>query len=294
MRTLKVLGPVITTLFLAVTAVGCAATEAGDDATTASNIQPFVDTLGGLGRGNWAYSFAVVRADGTRKVLVSKNADASKMGASTFKLFTGWTAFKRRTMDQDTLSNMLHHSNNGQADEAMRANGGTAANRKWLTGNGVALSNKFHQYDGSGLDNSSRLTANDLMALLTRIKADPEYKTFRGLLARPDESSTLSGRFDSLSGRIFAKTGTYPNSQVKALAGFAVLPDGENTLLFAVVGSGVGDSGSAYDRVEDVVRNAVAHAGDYVAPTEVGRVDNDPKSDDDVPRGPEGYSDSPL
>lgn len=236
------------------------------------------DARAALGEGTWGFRFTVVDSAGTRTLLSEDKTTTKLMGASTFKLFTGWTAFKTASTRASTLTLMLRASQNNLANLAMCQNGeklgrydapcvsrttpSTAmrmkdaipATKTYLGGEGVALSSTFTMKDGSGLDSGNVLTIDDLTRLLDDVNADPKRDEFLDMLAQPGVASTLKDRFDGLEGKLFAKTGTYyvDGGGVKSLAGIVLLGGGKS-LVFAVVGNGTGDPKKALDRIEKAV-----------------------------------------
>lgn len=237
--------------------------------------------------GTWSWQMVRVDASGATKTLASVASSSPVMGASTFKLFTAWTALSNRAAQTATLTTMLRMSDNRLAQLVMCRNGevlarydapcvaretptaamripeAAEATRAFLVRDGVALSTSFAQKDGAGLAEDGLLTVDDLMHLLLRIHRDPRAPAFRAMLAQPGVSSTLRSRFRGLQGKLFAKTGTYVEfgGGVKALAGYAMLPS-RRTLVFAIVGNHVGDPNVAMGAIERAVTNAIAHADD--------------------------------
>lgn len=243
------------------------------------------DTTSSLGRGTWGFRFVVLPPNGPQRVISTRNETRQLYGASTFKLFTGWTGFTTASTAKSTLTVMLRRSDNALANLAlcqageklgrydapcravaaapasMRLPTAVGATKAHLGGRGVAFSSAFRMADGSGLSASNRLTVRDLTALLADIHTDAKGAEFKRMLAQPGVSSTLASRFSGLQGRLFAKTGTYVNTGggVRALAGFVELRSG-GTMVFAVVGNGVGDPGAAMSRIEAAVRKNLALA----------------------------------
>ncbi len=235
--------------------------------------------------GTWAYEVVRVSPTGEKKTLASSNAERAVMGASTFKLFTGWTAFANKAAGSATLTTMLRMSDNRLAQLVMCQNGeklgrwdapcvarenpttamrmpdAIRASEDFLARDGVRLSSSFDMRDGAGLVEAATLSVDDLVTLLLRIHRDPRAPTFRGMLAQPGVSSTLRSRFRGLEGKLFAKTGTYNDwgGGVKALAGYAMLPS-RATLVFAVIGNGVGDANRAMTAIERAMTDVIAHA----------------------------------
>ncbi|MBK6459845.1 MAG: D-alanyl-D-alanine carboxypeptidase [Myxococcales bacterium] len=245
------------------------------------------DARAALGLGTWGFRFVVVPvgASAPRRVLSESGTSTKLMGASTFKMFTAWTAFKTGSTGHNTLTLMLRASKNPLANLAMCQNGeklrgydapcvartnattsmrfkdAIPATRAHLVAENVAFSSLFTQRDGSGLDPANVLTVDDLTSLLDDINTDAKRSEFLNMLAQPGVASTLETRFPGLEGKLFAKTGTYfeDGGGVKSLAGMVDLGGG-STLLFVVVGNGVGDPKKALDRIETVVRLNIAAA----------------------------------
>jgi len=237
------------------------------------------------GAATWAYQFVAMNPDGTTRVMSTKNESRKVLGASTFKMFTAWAALESKASDRTMLDTMLTTSNNAMAnlalcqagaklggytakckakqtaDAAMKMESATAELRKFLGTEGVRLSGAYKQVDGSGLETDNVYAVTDLMSLLTVIRKDEDYDAYKKLLAQPDKKgSTIRTRFQGLEGRVFAKTGTYPNSGngVKALAGF-VTPRraGGPTLVFDIVCNDarkIGGVKKAFAIIEEVVR----------------------------------------
>lgn len=243
------------------------------------------DTTAALGRGTWGFRFVVLPPSGPQRVISTRNETRQLYGASTFKLFTGWTGFRNASTAKSTLTVMLRRSDNALANLAlceageklgrydapcravasapasMRLATAIGATKTYLSGRGVAFSSAFRMADGSGLSASNRLTVRDLTSLLADVHTDAKGAEFKRMLAQPGVSSTLASRFAGLEGRLFAKTGTYVNTGggVRALAGFVELRSG-GTMVFAVVGNRVGDPGAAMNRIEAAVRRNLALA----------------------------------
>lgn len=241
------------------------------------------DSRVALGAGTWGFRFVVVDSEtGTRTVLSEDKTAQKLLGASTFKLFTGWTAFKTGSTRVSTLTLMLRASQNNLANLAMCQNGekllvydapcvarttptpalrlkdAIPATKAFLANEGVTFSSSFTMKDGSGLDPSNVLTIDDLTSVLDEVNVDPRRAEFLDMLAQPNVASTLKTRFAGLEGKLFAKTGTYvvDGGGVKALAGLMLLGP-KRSLLFAVVGNGTGDPTKALDRIETVVKTHI-------------------------------------
>ncbi len=73
------------------------------------------DAKAGLGQGTWGFRFVVTKIGGaagepTRRVLSEGNTTSKLLGASSFKLFTGWTAVKSGPTKVNTLTLMLRNA----------------------------------------------------------------------------------------------------------------------------------------------------------------------------------------
>lgn len=236
-------------------------------------------------KGEWSYRLSVVSRDGTQRELAAAEAGRPMMGASTFKLFTGWTAFLNASAGNATLTTMLRASDNRLANLAMCRNGevlghwdakcvarevptpamrmadAVATTHTWLGEHGVATGSSFAMFDGAGLVEEGTLTVDDLSRLLLHVHAHPRGKAFREMMAQPGIASTLRGRFRGLEGRLWGKTGTYHDfgGGVKALAGYATLSQ-SRTLVFAIVGNHVGNPDVAMRTIETALTSAIEHA----------------------------------
>lgn len=86
--------------------------------------------------------------------------------------------------------------------------------------------------DGSGLSHENRVSAGQIVALLTAMARHQQRELWIESLAEAGEDGTLRRRFASLKGRLRAKTGTIAG--VSALAGYVTREDGE-LLAFALL-----------------------------------------------------------
>lgn len=226
-----------------------------------------------LGRGIWGYDVIAVKGKNAPRPIVSARTTRKMWGASTFKLFTGFTALKTRSASKTLIGpQMMVPSNNPNANLVMCRSGealrkydapcvaaqparsnmrlpeAIAAAKKDLSKRGVTFSPSFAMVDGAGYSAKNWLTPKDLTALLQVANADAEASTFRSLLAKPG-TGTLKSRLARYKGRVFAKTGTYVVNQTVALAGYVTLKNGE-TLVFSVVGNAVGGVPAARGRLD--------------------------------------------
>ena len=201
------------------------------------------------GAGDWAYASVLVRPDGSEVPLVSRSESVAMIPASTMKLFTGWLGFQERLRTDNSLGSMLQRSLNRQAKNLLtdllhalglqKLSSYTAHAQRRL---GLGA-DTFRVVDGAGYSNVNRASASDEIQLLRTIRYSADYIDFRNLLAQPELSpSTLARRFDTawdrdhqMRDRLYAKTGTLPETRVSALAGFLRTRSG--TVLFSFLGN---------------------------------------------------------
>ncbi len=184
------------------------------------------------GSGEWTYQFELITPSGTKYLLDAKNTSTVFMPASTFKIFTSWWSFNKQSRSNDYLSKMLHESDNKMANATYLALGGAPAMKQYYLSLGLPINDQnFIPTDGAGLNHTTRTTVDIEMDLLEQILADPQYQTYRNLLAQPTEDGTLQDRLLEYHGRLFAKTGTL--DYAVALAGFLDTPKG--TLVFSII-----------------------------------------------------------
>lgn len=91
--------------------------------------------------------------------------------------------------------------------------------------------------DGSGLSRSSRVSANDLVSILTAIQNSPMAEAFREALPKSGTNGTLRNRMrETLTrGRVAAKTGTL--NGVRGLSGYIEARDG-TAYIFSFLANG--------------------------------------------------------
>ena len=101
---------------------------------------------------------------------------------------------------------------------------------------GVALDGAVLR-DGSGLSHQNRVTAQQVVKLLTTMRRHRAAEVFVGSLAAPGEPGTMQRRYalPELRGRLRGKTGTIQG--VQTLAGYVSRADG-TTLAFALLING--------------------------------------------------------
>jgi len=142
----------------------------------------------------------------------------------------------------------------GETEEGTRERG-RAAVRAYVLGLG-ADSMDVDPGDGSGLSVRNLVTPRALVRVLADMRSRPFGAGYRDALAEPgEEDSTLEDRLPTLSGRLFAKTGTISN--VDALSGYLVREDGTE-LIFSILSNGSGLPSRVVRTAVDEVVEALA------------------------------------
>ena len=180
----------------------------------------------------WSYAFELLNADGSISPLFSQNTSILLKPASTMKIFSAWWAFDKKFRSDAYLSQMLKKSVNAMADETVQNMGGVLALADYYRELGLTINDEtFRAADGSGLSYENKTTCETEMALLKLIRSNKNYERFKQFLAQPNQTGTLQNRLTSLSGKLFAKTGTL--NRTASLAGFVETRRG--TMIFCVL-----------------------------------------------------------
>jgi D-alanyl-D-alanine carboxypeptidase len=180
----------------------------------------------------WAYKFELIRTNGTSQVLSEDNENLLLKPASTVKIFTGWWAFQNKNRTDAYLGQMLKDSVNSMAEATVKRMGGVDARDEYYRDQGLDITDlTFISADGSGLSYSNQSTCQIQIDLLKKIKSDKNYTRFKKLLAQPKQTGTLKTRLTTLTGKVFAKTGTL--AKTAALSGFIETKRG--TVVFCVL-----------------------------------------------------------
>lgn len=106
---------------------------------------------------------------------------------------------------------------------------GTELIKVWLERNGIAT-NGTALHDGSGLSRLNLVTPEGTAQMLTMVSRSGN-QSLRESLPIAGQDGTLGGRLKTLSGRVFAKTGSL--IYVNSLSGYVLTANGE-TLAFAI------------------------------------------------------------
>lgn len=180
----------------------------------------------------WAYKFELIKPNGTTQVLSEDNEKVLLKPASTVKLFTGWWAFQHKNRTDAYLGQMLKDSVNAMAEATVNRMGGVEARDVYFREQGLDITDlNFISADGSGLSYENQANCQIEIDLLKLIKSDKNYTRFKKLLAQPKQEGTLKTRLTTLSGKVFAKTGTL--AKTASLSGFIETKKG--TIAFCVM-----------------------------------------------------------
>lgn len=201
----------------------------------------------------WSVSIRAYGPRGQKLSLYRQSETRAVKPASTMKILTSWTAFQKIPSASEIGSDkysyireMMKYSDNTMAENVLSWCGGVTASYAMLTNFGISKSAQLNIADGSGLSYDNRLGAQDLVQLLSGIRATPKMKAFRSLLPVGGVDGTLAGRLGHVNGTIAAKTGTLINDPTAALAGYGDSRTGWQ-VVFAILGDSVPsvDSGRA-------------------------------------------------
>ncbi|MBM3382770.1 MAG: hypothetical protein FJY29_10055 [Betaproteobacteria bacterium] len=208
---------------------------------------------GSDGNTRWSVSIRAYGPRGQKLSLYRQSAERAVKPASTMKILTSWIAFQKipsaSTIGSDKYSyirEMMKYSDNTMAENILGWCGGVSASYSMLTNFGISKSAQLNIADGSGLSYHNRLAADDLVQILSGIRASAKMKAFRSLLPVAGVDGTLAGRLGNVNGTIAAKTGTLINDPTAALAGYGDSRTGWQ-IVFAILGDSVPsvDSGRA-------------------------------------------------
>jgi D-alanyl-D-alanine carboxypeptidase len=193
----------------------------------------------------WSVDIRAHGPRGEKLELYKRSSGTSVKPASTMKILTSWTAFREISSASQIgsekfnyIREMMKYSDNGMADNVLSWSGGVNSAYDMLTHFGISKSNGLRIVDGSGLSYDNRLSATDLVQILSVIRKSEKIKAFRALLPVAGVDGTLAGRMGRLNGTIAAKTGTLINDPTAALAGYGDSKTGWQ-VVFAVLGDSV-------------------------------------------------------
>lgn len=206
----------------------------------------------------WSVEIRGFGPNGERLNIYSKRAREVLRPASTLKIFTTFAALKLIPGAEKLgspifyeLRDMMKVSDNDVAQKTFERIGGAAAVLQSLRASGIQTADGFKMLDGSGLRYDNRVSAHDLINVLTAIRGSSQIKAFRALLPVAGVDGTLASRLSSVEGRVAAKTGTLISDPAAALAGFGDAPNGWQ-IVFGILGDSM-DSVDAGRQVIDEV-----------------------------------------
>ncbi len=135
---------------------------------------------------------------------------------------------------------------------------GLAVMRVWLKQQGIDPA-PLDLHDGSGLSRLDLVTPEASARVLAAIAKTPSAAVFKSSLPIAGRDGTLAGRLKSLSGQVFAKTGTLTHAN--ALAGYVNAANGE-PLAFAIICNDETAPGSSSVVIDEIVRLLANYGGE--------------------------------
>ncbi|MEY3901879.1 MAG: D-alanyl-D-alanine carboxypeptidase/D-alanyl-D-alanine-endopeptidase, partial [Pseudomonadota bacterium] len=142
------------------------------------------------------------------------------------------------------------------AENVLSWSGGINAAYEMLTNFGISRSAGLRLVDGSGLSYDNKLSAHDLVQLLSVIRTSDKMKAFRALMPVAGIDGTLAGRMTNIKGTVAAKTGTLINDPTAALAGYADSQTGWQ-VVFAMLGDSVYTVDAGRDSIDDAMNEVI-------------------------------------
>ena len=117
----------------------------------------------------------------------------------------------------------------------------------------------YVQYDGSGLSRYNYVTADMLVAILTRMHRDPKHtERFKATLPMAGRDGSLAQRMKGSRAENNARAKTGSSSNVRALSGYVTTLDGE-LLAFSIIANHFHLPQSAIDAVTDLAVERLAN-----------------------------------
>ncbi|MGZ8842498.1 MAG: D-alanyl-D-alanine carboxypeptidase/D-alanyl-D-alanine endopeptidase [Pyrinomonadaceae bacterium] len=133
---------------------------------------------------------------------------------------------------------------------------GAAVIRSWLEGKGIAT-RAIAIRDGSGLSRLDLVTPEATARLLTAMTSSNGATVFHDSLPVAGRDGTISGRLKSVTGRVFAKTGTL--TYTHSLSGYANTPTNEILVFSVMCNDAIADRTAV--RVIDQITTLIADFG---------------------------------
>jgi D-alanyl-D-alanine carboxypeptidase/D-alanyl-D-alanine-endopeptidase (penicillin-binding protein 4) len=127
---------------------------------------------------------------------------------------------------------------------------GSAVVRQWLEQHGVSVE-QLALHDGSGLSRLNLVTPEATARLLVAMTKVSVANVFRDTLPVAGRDGTLSSRMNSISNRVFAKTGML--TYTEALSGYAVTSNGD-LIAFSIICNNESGSGDSTPTIDQIAR----------------------------------------
>lgn len=267
--------------FVSLLLVGCGSQPSGDSASTLAvpaketdEFEPYKNerlrtTLNGIfDRGSdsnttWSVSVRAYGPQGQKLSIYQSSEGQVVKPASTMKILTSWTALQDISAASQTgsyeynyIREMMKYSDNVMADTVLGWCGGVKRAYSMLDAVGVSKSSGLAIVDGSGLSYSNRLAAQDLVQLLSKIRASNKMRVFRSFLPVGGVDGTLAGRLGRVNGTIAAKTGTLTTDPTTALAGYGDSRSGWQ-IVFALLGDSVPNVDLGRATIDDALEEII-------------------------------------
>jgi D-alanyl-D-alanine carboxypeptidase len=211
----------------------------------------------------WSVEVLAHGPRGQKLSLYSRSSATSVKPASTMKILTSWTAFQELSSASQIgsekfnyIREMMKYSDNTMAENVLSWSGGINAAYEMLTNFGISRSAGLRLVDGSGLSYDNKLSAHDLVQLLSVIRTSDKMKAFRALMPVAGIDGTLAGRMTNIKGTVAAKTGTLINDPTAALAGYADSQTGWQ-VVFAMLGDSVYTVDAGRDSIDDAMNEVI-------------------------------------
>jgi D-alanyl-D-alanine carboxypeptidase/D-alanyl-D-alanine-endopeptidase (penicillin-binding protein 4) len=128
---------------------------------------------------------------------------------------------------------------------------GTAVVKKWLEEHNIAT-NEIAIHDGSGLSRLDFVSPEVFARALVFASQTKGFYVFKNSLPLAAVDGTLKGRFQNLSGKVAAKTGS--STYVNSLAGYA-RSESDEVFAFAVIVNNETQKADSIPLIDSIVSN---------------------------------------
>lgn len=211
----------------------------------------------------WSVSVRAFGPRGQKLSLYTQLESKAVKPASTMKILTSWTAFQKISSASQIgsekygyIREMMKYSDNVMAENVLGWCGGVPASYQMLENFAVKKSANLNIADGSGLSYDNRLSAQDLVQLLTQVRSSDKMKAFRSLLPVAGVDGTLASRLGHVRGTIAAKTGTLTTDPTTALAGYGDSRTGWQ-IVFAILGDSVPSVDGGRSTIDSAIEEVI-------------------------------------